>query len=240
METLKGVLTYPHSPDYRPGIHGLTPVRDSIADINLKASGVPSLVTRNLRIYHAAFPRCFPCTCLSGNADGNFVSKTSHIHRVSKKVMPLMIKLYMRFTNDIKIYVDGTLEAVFSVSIEKRALGLPNTHKAKIVIDSVRRMMAFCDRISDMRVEGIWRQLIEVFRGGILTDCTAIEKFSLEDQEVENFDLSLISSLEIDLVPHLGDTGVTKVLHQGSQLYKSEMDPSHPDSPSTDTEKASD
>jgi hypothetical protein len=44
-----------------------------------------------------------------------------------------------------------------------------------------------------------------------LTICsTAIEKFSLEDQEVEeNFDLSLISSLEIDLVPHLGDTGVT-------------------------------
>jgi hypothetical protein len=43
-----------------------------------------------------------------------------------------MIKLYMRFTNDIEIYADGTLEAVFSVSIEKRALGLPNTHKAEV------------------------------------------------------------------------------------------------------------
>jgi hypothetical protein len=49
-------------------------------------------------------------------------------------------------------------------------------------------------------------------------------------------------------VPHLGDTRVpdhlitllAKVLHQGSQLYKSEMDPSRPDSPSTDAEKTSD
>lgn len=78
---------------------------------------------------------------------------------------------------------------------------------------------------------------------------TAIESFSLEDQEAEeNFDLSLISSLEIDLVPHLGDprvpdyliTQLANVLHQGSQLYKSSMNPSRPGSPSLDIAKASD
>jgi len=82
-----------------------------------------------------------------------------------------------------------------------------------------------------------------------LADCTAIEGLSLEDQEVEeSFDLSLISSLEIDLVPHLGDTRVpdhlitqlAKILHKGSQLYKSSMGPSRPDSPSTDTANVSD
>jgi len=55
------------------------------------------------------------------------------------------------------------------------------------------------------------------------------ETFSLEEQETEeNFDLALISSLEIDLVPHLGGPRVpdylvgqlAKILHQGSQLYK--------------------
>jgi len=64
----------------------------------------------------------------------------------------------------------------------------------------------------------------------------------------ESFDLSLISSLEIDLVPHLGDTRVpdhlitqlAKILHKGSQLYKSSMGPSRPDSPSTDTANVSD
>jgi hypothetical protein len=52
----------------------------------------------------------------------------SHTFGLAKKVIPLIVKLYLRFTDDIEIYEDGTLEAVFPVSIEKRALGLPNTH----------------------------------------------------------------------------------------------------------------
>lgn len=57
------------------------------------------------------------------------------------------------------------------------------------------------------------------------------ETFSLDVQEAEeNFDLTLIGALEIDVVPHLGDTRVpdslvsqlAKVLHQGSRLYEEE------------------
>lgn len=52
---------------------------------------------------------------------------------------------------------------------------------------------------------------------------------SLEDQEKEeNFDLALIAALEIDVVPHLGDSRIpdhivaqlAKVLLQGSKLYE--------------------
>ena len=77
---------------------------------------------------------------------------------------------------------------------------------------------------------------------------SAIENFSLEDQEAEeNFDLSLISSLEIDLVPYLGDTRVpdhlitelATVLRKGSQLFKSSMNLSHPNLSSSDTAKVS-
>ncbi|KAG1746012.1 uncharacterized protein EDB91DRAFT_138460 [Suillus paluster] len=51
------------------------------------------------------------------------------------------------------------------------------------------------------------------------TDCTATESLSLEDQEAEdNLDLSLISSLEIDLGPHLGDSRVPD--HLTTQLAK--------------------
>lgn len=34
---------------------------------------------------------------------------------LSKKVMPLIVELYTRFKDDLEIYEDGTLEAVFSV-----------------------------------------------------------------------------------------------------------------------------
>lgn len=57
------------------------------------------------------------------------------------------------------------------------------------------------------------------------------DTFPLEIQEAEeNFDLSLIAALEIDVVPHLGDprvpdyivTQLARVLLQGSQLRDAE------------------
>ncbi|KAG0696480.1 hypothetical protein DFH29DRAFT_1025466 [Suillus ampliporus] len=270
MEILKGVLTYPNSTDYRPDVDGLTPVQvivlDAIADINLTASGVPSLIIRDLSEFSTLpFLAAFHVPVLSLASPATPVATSSQKQvtyiALSKKVMPLIVELYMRFKDELDIYEDGTLEAVFSAYLipiklkyecpapSKFGKDLPlwktaTTSFLRIVTDSVRRMAAFGDRISDTRVEGIWRQIIEVFRGGILADCTATESLSLEDQEAEeNFDLSLISSLEIDLVPHLGDarvpdhliTQLAKILHQGNQLYKSSMDPSRPISPSTDT-----
>lgn len=69
------------------------------------------------------------------------------------------------------------------------------------------------------------------------TSSTA-ESFPLDVQEEEeNFDLSLIAALEIDVVPHLGTrripdsvlTQLAKVLAQGSQLYDSVHSPYTPE-----------
>jgi hypothetical protein len=100
--------------------------------------------------------------------------------------------------------------------------------------------------IPDERIEGIWRQMLDVFRGGILADwcvkflsfccvfsstedlpsSSAADTFALDVQESEeNFDLALIASLEIDVVPYIGDHRIPdilvsqlgKILHAGSQ-----------------------
>ncbi|KAG1789692.1 uncharacterized protein HD556DRAFT_1433599 [Suillus plorans] len=271
MDILKGVLTYPDSTDCRPDVDGLSPVQvvvlDAIADINLTGSGNPSLTLRDLSEFSTLpFLAAFHVPILSPASPATPIAASSQKQAtyiaLSKKVTPLIVELYMRFKDELEIYEDGTLEAIFSaysIPIKlKYECPAPSkfgkdpplwktatTSFLRIVTDSVRRMATFGDRISDTRIEGIWRQIIEVFRGGILADCTAIESFSLEDQEAEeNFDLSL----EIDLVPHLGDTRApdhliaqfAKILHKGSQLYESSMDPLHPDSPSTDTANVSD
>ena len=85
-----------------------------------------------------------------------------------------------------------------------------------------------------MRVEGTWRQLADVHRGGILADwyvlsagnCTPIlfsclparpigsaaDSFLLSEQEhEENFE-SLIAPLETDVIPCLGDDRVPDYL----------------------------
>lgn len=93
------------------------------------------------------------------------------------------------------------------------------------------------------RVEGIWRQIVDSVRGGILADwyvlpilsiicysharSTPAENLPLDVQEAEeSFDLSLIAALEIDVVPYLGDlrvpdyiiTQLATVLQRGSRI----------------------
>ena len=97
--------------------------------------------------------------------------------------------------------------------------------------------------IPDERIEGI-RQMLDVFRGGILADwcvrflfpalfslsegrpSSVADTFPLDVQECEeNFDLALIASLEIDVVPYIGDHRIPdilvsqlgRILHAGSQ-----------------------
>lgn len=89
-----------------------------------------------------------------------------------------------------------------------------------------------CSGIPDERVEGIWRQVLDVFRGGLLADWYVVlitvgiywaydrcfysavaESFPLHVQEAEEkFDLSLIATLEIDVVLHLGEMRVPDYL----------------------------
>ena len=118
--------------------------------------------------------------------------------------------------------------------------------------------------LSPVRVESTWKQVIDVYRGGILADwyvsllmpptfffsylafaqiiSSDADSFSLSEQEdEENFDLSLISSLETDVIPCIGDdrvpdyliTQLAKVLQQGSQLLLNESDDEYPPTPSS-------
>ncbi|KII84914.1 hypothetical protein PLICRDRAFT_179240 [Plicaturopsis crispa FD-325 SS-3] len=261
---LKGVLTYPNSPDYRPDIDALTPVQsvvmEAIAGIDLSSPGSPSLVIRDLSEYAtlpflAAFdvPSFAPPPTNDSpvKAQQNRVQKRITYIGLAKKTMPLLVDLFMQFRHKAEIYTDGTLEAVlsaYSIPIKlkydcpapsKFGKDLPlwktaTTNFLKIVKEAASQLKTLDTDIPDDRIEGIWRQVIDVFRGGILADCSAVENMSLEEQESEeNFDLALIASLEIDVIPHMGDPRVpdnlviqlAKVLHQGSRLFESFIGP---------------
>jgi hypothetical protein len=113
-------------------------------------------------------------------------------------------------------------------------------------------MILFDSDLPDDRIEGIWQQILDVFRGCILADwygvccpphfcipldhCTSstAESFALDVQESEeNFDLALLSCLEIDVVPLLGNPRIrdglaaqlAKILLQGSRIYERDFSP---------------
>ncbi|KAI0824392.1 hypothetical protein BC628DRAFT_1379334 [Trametes gibbosa] len=262
MTTLKGVLTYPSSPDFRPDIDAPSPVQsvvmEAVDGIELSAPGVASLVLRDLSEYAtlpflAAFdiPAPAPSAGLSSTskAGRSGPNRVTYI-ALSKKVMPLLVDLFLRFKDDAAIYGDGTVEALlaaYSIPI-KMKYECPAPSKFgkdqplwKTATTSFLRIIKECGLhvrklqidITADRIEGIWRQVVDTFRGGILADCSAAEHFSLDVQEEEeNFDLSLVASLEIDVVPYLGDPSVpdyivsqlARVLQHGSQLRASEDD----------------
>ncbi|KAF7416059.1 hypothetical protein PC9H_002319 [Pleurotus ostreatus] len=256
---LKGVLTYSSSPDYRPDIDSLSPAQTSVMDtvngIDLSAPAVSSLVMRDLSEYATlTFLAAFDVQPSTLTQTGP--KRITYI-ALMKKTMPLLVDLYSQFKATPDIYADGTLEAVisaYSIPIKmKYDCPAPSkfgkdpplwktatTNFLRVVKECLAQMNVLRENIPDDRVEGIWRQIIDVFRGGILADCSASEEFPLEVQEAEeNFDLALISSLEIDVLPYIGDSRVpdplirqlSKVLQQGSALYESDSKSSASSSP---------
>ncbi|KAJ3975915.1 hypothetical protein EV361DRAFT_886314 [Lentinula raphanica] len=258
MAILKGVLTYPNSPDYRPDIDALPPVQTvvmtTIGGIDLSAPGVPTLVLGDLSEF-ATLP-FLAAFDVPSDPKSSMPSKRITYIALAKKTMPKLVELCLQFKDRLELYSEGTLEAVmsaYSIPVKlKYDCPAPSKHGKdpplwktattcflRIVKECSPQIVMFDEELSSERLEGIWRQIIDVFRGGILADCSAAEGFALDVQdEEENFDLALIAALEIDVVPHLGArripdsifTLLAKVLAHGSQLYDSSLSPS----PSTD------
>ncbi|KAI0795954.1 hypothetical protein C8Q75DRAFT_791099 [Abortiporus biennis] len=281
MVILKGVLTYPDSPDYRPDIDALSPVQsvvmEAIDSLDLSIEGAPSLILGDLSEYStlpflAAFD--VPDDTLSiKTIPGSVAPKQSRGSQkrvtyiaLSKKTTPMLVDLFLKYKDLAAIYIDGTLESIFaafSIPIKlkyecpapsKFGKDIPlwktsTTCFLRIVKECGSQIRTLGSSIPDDRVEGIWRQIIDTFKGGIQADCSAADSFPLEVQEAEeNFDLALVASLEIDVVPHLGDTRVpdyvvsqlARVLHQGSQLRESEdYEPPSPKSLETRSNRSS-
>ncbi|KAK0505557.1 concanavalin A-like lectin/glucanase domain-containing protein [Armillaria luteobubalina] len=62
----------------------------------------------------------------------------------------------------------------------------PTTCFLRIVKELSNQINALSSDIPYERIEGIWRQVIDVFRGGILVDCSPAEEFPLDVQEAED------------------------------------------------------
>jgi hypothetical protein len=96
-------------------------VMDAISGIDLSAPESPSLVMRELSTY-AALPFLASFTTPSAPPQQTTaVPKPKPQKRITyiavfKKVMPLLVELFLQFKSKLEIYVDGTVESVLSVS----------------------------------------------------------------------------------------------------------------------------
>lgn len=275
MTILKGVLTYPNSPDYRPDVDNLSPVQaivmDAVGSIELTETGTPSYILRDLSEYATlAFIASFDVpevpkhgTKLSATTSPPTSQQQKRITYIAlaKICMPKLADLFLQFKDKDEVFVDETVEAVLSayaVPIKLKYECPPpskfgkdpplwktaTTCFLKIVKEVGPRVSDLGSKLSPVRVESIWRQVIDVYRGGILSDCSAADAFPLaEQEEEENFDHHLVVSLETDVVPCIGDDRVpdylvmqlAKILQQGSQLLQDGSSEEYPPTPTGPT-----
>lgn len=98
---------------------------DAIDDIDLSVDGVPSLVLRDLSEYATLpFIAAFDIPNINDQTQASAGSKQARPSQkrityiaLAKKTMPKLVDLYLRFKESPEIYNDGTLEAIFSVSM---------------------------------------------------------------------------------------------------------------------------
>ncbi|PVG01204.1 hypothetical protein CPB86DRAFT_805390 [Serendipita vermifera] len=245
--TLKTVMTYPFSVDYRPDIDALTPLQGNLLDvldhIDLSVAGAPSLVLSNLAFFMTlAFTRAFDTQTPANSAlPGNSVKsmKVTYI-AVCKKVMPVVAHLYLRYKRLSEIYADGTVEAILSAyalpiklkydcpAPSKFGSDLPlwkiaTTNFLIVARDTAPCVANFSD-VTDNSVATIWKKMLEVFEGALLADCSV----AADDPIDEAFDYAFISAIEEQISPHLGNSRIPndtikefgKILQHASKLYE--------------------
>lgn len=88
---------------------------ETIESIDLSIPGSPSLVMRDLSEYATLpFLAAFE---VEGNSKSQTPPKRITYIAISKKTLPMLVNLFMRFKDSVEIYSDGTLEAVLSVRL---------------------------------------------------------------------------------------------------------------------------
>ena len=83
----------------------------TVLDIDLSSPGTPSLVIRDMSEY-ATFP-FLASFDLQGQNSKTAPNKVTYV-ALSKKAMPLLVDLYLRFKDNIDLYMDRTMEALLS------------------------------------------------------------------------------------------------------------------------------
>lgn len=89
---------------------------DTISGIDFSVPGSPSLVMQDLSNY-ATLPFLAAFDVPNSNPQSQTPQKRVTYIALTKKTMPVLVDLYLRFKESEAIYADGTLESILSVSI---------------------------------------------------------------------------------------------------------------------------
>ncbi|PLW12876.1 hypothetical protein PCANC_17545 [Puccinia coronata f. sp. avenae] len=224
----KIVVTYSKSPDYRPDIDTLPPVPAAVIAtfdrINHDTPQVSSaVISSTAELATLAFVSPFEVT-------DTFSTRPSSINvtyiALFKAIQPRLVSLVEKFCRKPEVYNSGALTKVlssFSTPLRlKYGCPAPSKHgKAPalwktasisfltIIKSCLPSLTELGRKVSQEAFENFWKEMIENFRCVLSADWKPELLLDLDQQQAEeNFDLAFVASLELDVLPHLGQSQI--------------------------------
>ncbi|KAF7724885.1 hypothetical protein EC973_000598 [Apophysomyces ossiformis] len=261
LSVLRNVLVYPTSPQYRADIDNLSPLQEAVLEaiqsVDMSSPGVPPLILMDLSEYMTlAFlsPQDEVQKSRGYIPPGQRKFSTVTYIALNKKCTKLVSSLFKAHVNDISLYTDGVFERIIgSYGLPmKLKYDCPPSHKygedktplwkaattglLDVLQIGLQTLQDFGEDVSTERLVGVWRTLVDIFEGSLLSPSTPPSSMTIEELDVdEHFDISVLSVIQADIVPYLGQPRVPNeviqklvhVIRESSQLYYVDQSDGH-------------
>ncbi|KAI8971243.1 hypothetical protein BDB01DRAFT_811861 [Pilobolus umbonatus] len=254
LNVLRNVLVYSTSPQYRPDIDHLSPLQEAVLDavqvLNMEEEGVTPIVLADLAEY-------MTLAFLSPAEDGankhrgyippnqRKFSTVTYI-ALNKKCSTLVANLFKQHAHVLALYTEGVFERMIG------AYGLPMKLKydcppsykhgddktplwkiatnglMEVLKTGLETMDQYGEDVPEERFIGVWRTLVDILEGSLLSPSSPPENMRIEELDVdEHFDISVLDVIQNDIVVNMGQSRVpleviqklVHVLRESSRLY---------------------
>ncbi|KNF01720.1 hypothetical protein PSTG_05148 [Puccinia striiformis f. sp. tritici PST-78] len=228
LEICRIVVTYSKSPDYRPDIDTLPPVPAAvIATIDRIDHNVPdvssAVISSTAELSTLAFVSPFEVTDTWSNRPSTI--SVTYI-ALFKAIQPRLVSLVDKFCQKSEVFNSGALATVlssFNTPIRLK-YGCPAPAKygkapplwktasisfLTIIKSCLPSLTNLGKSVAQDAFEAFWKQVVINFSCVLSADCAPELLLDLDQQQAEeNFDLAFVASLELDVLPCLGQSRI--------------------------------
>ncbi|KAI9254748.1 hypothetical protein EDC94DRAFT_678828 [Helicostylum pulchrum] len=244
LSVLRNVMVYSTSPQYRPDVDHTSPLQEAVLEavqtLDMNVTGVPPLVLADLAEY-------MTLAFLSPPEDGQNKNRgyippsqrkfsTVTYIALNKKCSSLVANLFKLHANVLDLYTEGVFERMIG------AYGLPmklnmddKTPLWKVATDGLLQVLKigletlqnFGEEVPTERFVGVWRTLVDILEGSLLSPSSPPENMKIEELDVdEHFDISVLNVIQNDIVIYMGTRvpievieKLVNVIRESSRLY---------------------
>ncbi|KAL0093822.1 hypothetical protein F4703DRAFT_1831802 [Phycomyces blakesleeanus] len=258
---LRNMLVYSTSPQYRPDIDNLSPLQEGVLEViqtlDMTVPGVPPLVLMDISEYMTLAFLSPPDD--AQKTKGGYIppsqrkfSTVTYI-ALNKKCSTMVAHLFKAHVNNKALYTEGVFERIigaFGLPM-KLKYDCPPSHKhgddktplwKSATLGLLDVLEVGLEKLRDIkevpieRFVGVWRALVDIFEGSLLSPSTPPSSMTIEELDVdEHFDISVLSVIQNDVVVYMGEPRVpieviqklVNVIRESSRLYYVDANENH-------------